>query len=417
MELPLNKNRPLVMHIDLNSCFATAAQQAFVHLRGKPLVVAAYATPNGCVLSPSVEAKTYGIKTGMTVREAKLLCHHVQVRTPDPPLVRDIHVKFKKIFSDYSPSVIPKSIDEAVIDFTPVQNILKRDLLEIGTEIKIRLKQEVGEWIRASVGIGTNRFWAKTGASFKKPDGLELVDHARIRSIYEKLKLVDLHGINVRLEARLNAYNIFTPLQFLAAPLFVLQKQVFQSIAGYYWFLRLRGYEIDAAEFGRKSFGQDYALGKKTSDPFEISQIIMKLSEKMGRRLRKHGLSSRGIHLALLYLDGTFWHRARKIDRSISTTSDIYKRLIILFNQSQKGKTVVKISVTCYELSENRQLQIGLFEEEIDKSKAVSVASDSINDRFGEFTIIPALMMDMDKVVLDRIAFGSVKELEDLYAH
>jgi len=98
MELPLNKNNPLIMHIDLNSCFATVEQQANFHLRGKPLVIAAYETPNGCVVSPSIEAKRYGIKTGMTVREARLLCRNVIVRDPDPDLVRDVHFKFKTIF-------------------------------------------------------------------------------------------------------------------------------------------------------------------------------------------------------------------------------------------------------------------------------------------------------------------------------
>src|SRR5258708_3081934 len=60
MDLPLNHNSPAIMHIDLNSCFATCAQQANPLLRGKPVVVAAYTTPNGCVVSPSIEAKNIG---------------------------------------------------------------------------------------------------------------------------------------------------------------------------------------------------------------------------------------------------------------------------------------------------------------------------------------------------------------------
>ena len=75
------------MHVDLNSCFATIEQQANPLLRGKPMVVAAYDTPNGCVVAPSIEAKQYGIKTGMTVRDARLLYPGVIVRTPDPAKV------------------------------------------------------------------------------------------------------------------------------------------------------------------------------------------------------------------------------------------------------------------------------------------------------------------------------------------
>src|SRR6266702_2828234 len=85
MDLQLNRNDPRIMHIDLNSCFATVEQQANPLLRGKPIVVAAYNSPNGCVVSPSIEAKRCGIKTGMTVRDAKLLYPQVIVKTPDPP--------------------------------------------------------------------------------------------------------------------------------------------------------------------------------------------------------------------------------------------------------------------------------------------------------------------------------------------
>jgi nucleotidyltransferase/DNA polymerase involved in DNA repair len=82
MPLPINRNLPTIMHVDLNSCFATIEQQANPLLRGKPLVVAAYNSPKGTVVAPSIEAKQYGIKTGMRVMDAKLLYPKVIVRTP-----------------------------------------------------------------------------------------------------------------------------------------------------------------------------------------------------------------------------------------------------------------------------------------------------------------------------------------------
>src|SRR3954453_12068780 len=98
MSLELNHNAPTIMHVDLNSCFATIEQQANSLLRGKPIVVAAYNSANGCVVAPSIEAKRYGIKTGMTVRDARLLCPSVIVRTPDPAKYRAVHLMFCRIF-------------------------------------------------------------------------------------------------------------------------------------------------------------------------------------------------------------------------------------------------------------------------------------------------------------------------------
>jgi len=414
-DLPLNHNKPLVMHIDLNSCFATAMQQAFPHLRGKPLAVAAYNSPRGCILAPSIEAKRFGIKTGMRVMEGKHLYKDLIIRTTDVQLVRDVHVRLKRITRDYSTIVSPKSIDEVVIDFNPVQIVIRRPLTEIASEIKARIKKEIGEWIVCSVGIGTNRFLAKTAAGLHKPNGLDVINHQNIRHIYSKLKLVDLNGINHRYQARLNINGIFTPLQLLDAPLDLLKKQVFQSITGFYWYRRIRGYEIDNVEFLRKSYGQDYALGKQTSDPEELSRILMKLCEKMGRRLRRSSKAANGIHIAILYNDYSFWHRQSLMNQPMYATRDLYRGAQLVFNQQPYKKVVAKLSVACYDLIPSAKSQLSLFDEGDDKLRKVSDAMDSINNKYGEFSITPALMIGLDNTVIDRIAFGAVKELEDLY--
>ena len=400
------------MHVDLNSCFATIEQQANPLLRGKPIVVAAYNSPNGCVVAPSIEAKIFGIKTGMTVRDARLLCPGVIVRTPDPAKYRYVHLQFRKIFGDFSPDVTPLSIDEAVIDLTQTLPLFKGTVLDIGRQIKRRFREEIGEWMRCSIGVSTNRFLAKLAASLKKPDGFEIIDHSNVLSVYEQIKLLDLSGINTRYQARLNAQGIFTPVEFYNAPLPLLKNQVFKSINGYYWYLRLRGWEIDAVDFKRKSFGNMYALGKQTRDPRELARLLMKLCEKTGRRLRRAGFSARGVHVACVYTDLSWWHQGRKFDVPAYTTSEIYVKALRLLNASECAKTVRNLAVSVYELIPSTDEQLGLFSS---PSHRVSEAMDRINDRWGEFVVTPALMMGMDDVILDRISFGGMKDLREMY--
>lgn len=407
MDLQINKNNPTLMHVDLNSCFATVEQQANPHLRGKPLVIAAYTTPNGCVVAPSIEAKKYGIKVGMTVREAKLLYEDVIVRDPDPQLVRDVHIKFVKIFKDYSPFVYPKSIDEVVVEFKGLP-AFKRGLVNIGADIKKRLRMEVGEWISCNIGISTNRFLAKLASSLHKPDGLDVITHKNILDVYSSVSLIDLNGINTRYEARLNSNGIFNPLQFLKADELFLRKNVFKSIVGHYWYLRLRGFETDDVEIKRKSFGQHFAIGKKTKDQTKLSRILMKLCEKMGRRLRRSGNEAFGIHVGIIYEDWTYFHKSKKFNRPMFTTDDLFIKSMWIFNMRDKEKKIAKISVSCFELFPAKTSQINLFDIE-DKKRKVSDALDKINDRYGEYIITPALMMDMENLVLDRIAFGNVE--------
>ena len=402
------------MHIDLNSCFATCIQQAFPHLRGKPVAIAAYTTPNGCILAPSIEAKRYGIKTGMTVREGKLLFPNLIVRPSDPILVRDVHIKFRNICRDYSPNVAPKSIDELVIDFHGMEH-LNLDLVTIAKEIKLRFRQEIGDWISCNVGIGTNRFLAKLAASLHKPDGLDIIDHGNLLDIYSKVTLIDLNGINKKYEARLNANGIFSPLDFLHADEIKLRKLVFQSVVGKYWFYRLRGFEMDDVEFERKSYGQDYALKKHTNDPKEVAQIVMKLVEKMGRRVRNVRKASHGLHVGMVYRDGTYWHKGKTFHTEAYTTQEFFKRALYILNLQPARKIIAKITVSCYGLVDSASSQEELFEYSNNERK-VSDAIDTINDRYGEYVVTPAIMMGMRNEVLDRISFGAIKELEDLYA-
>lgn len=121
-----NKAAPTIMHVDINSCFATIEQQANPLLRGKPVVVAAYTTNNGCVLTASKEAKLYGIKTGMRVRDAKYLYPRLIVLPSDPDKYRVVNQQLTALLMKYSSNISVESIDEMVIDFrhTPKLSML-----------------------------------------------------------------------------------------------------------------------------------------------------------------------------------------------------------------------------------------------------------------------------------------------------
>ena len=411
MDLPVNHNEPLVMHIDLNSCFASVEQQANRLLRGRPLVVAAYKAPNGCVLSPSIEAKQLGIKVGMSVRDAKLICKDIVVLTPDVQKVFAVHSRLMQVFRLFTDDVVPKSIDEAALNFDRCQAVIKRPLAEIAQEIKYRLRQDVGDWLRCNIGLGTNRFLAKVGAGLHKPDGFDIIDHRNLKDIYASLVLVDLPGINTRFEARLNTCGIFTPLEFFGASWDTLKRQVFHSSEGHRWHLRLRGWEVDAVNFSRKSFGHSYALPKPTADPKDLSRLIMKLSEKVGRRLRRAVQLAYGIHVACLYTDHSHWHTGCRHHQPMYATQEIYLQAQRLLNAQPTRKPVANLAISCFGLGRARPEQVALFDTDRAKNKRLADAADDLNDRYGEFMVTPAIMMAMEQEAVNRISFGNIANL------
>lgn len=411
MEMPLNDEKPLVMHIDLNSCYAIIEQQANPLIRNKPVGVAAYDSPGGFIIASSYEAKRLGIKL-MRVREAREICKDIIILTPDPEKYFDAHRRFKEVLLRYTNEVTPKSVDEFVVDFRGSRAIQEGvSLTQIGHQIKQDIKQSLGDYVTVNIGIGPNRFLAKVAAGLDKPDGLDVITYDDIPNIYGQLNLIDLPGINFRYKARLNLANIFTPLDFLEAPMPKLKKEVFKSVVGYYWYLRLRGYEVDGESFKTRSFGNDYAVGQKTSDPEKVNRLIMKLCEKTGRRLRKHDYQAQGIALALAFENGSWWHQSKRTGWLLYASQDIYRACMRLLRGVKFPARVTHIRIAVFDVVPATPVQIGLFDGTRLDTRSLAMHADKINDRYGEYTVVPASMANMQDTIIKRVPFGSVRDI------
>lgn len=432
MSLGLSDAEPRVMHIDLNSCFATIEKQANRLLRDRPVAVAAYDTPRGFVLAACYQAKAKGIKLGVNVREARAMCPGIVVLTPDPTKYREAHRRFKELLLEYTDDVVAKSIDEFVLDFTGSPALRAgKTMEEIGLDIKQRIYERLGEAVTVNVGIGTNRFLAKFAAGFNKPDGMKRIDSSNLRQTLEGMDLVDLPGINTRYKARLQSYGVVTPLDLLKADRRLLEKVIFRSIVGYYWYLRMRGYEIDKYESKRGQVGHQYALPHKTMDRQELARLLMKLCEKVGRRLRKINMTAGGIHLYLSFVNyheyqrdngfiggenkvsGNAWHKGQKLAYRLYSTNSIYRATLRLLEEADIPVEVRGMSITTFGLEpvDPEQQSLLVDERNFAAERNISDAIDEINNRYGEFVITPATMMDMSGEILDRIAFGSVRDI------
>jgi DNA polymerase-4 len=209
----------------------------------------------------------------------------------------------------------------------------------------------------------------------------------------------------------LNLAGIFTPLEFLDAPMRKLKGEVFHSIVGYYWYLRLRGHEIDAVQFGMKSFGNDFAVGDKTSDPEKVERMLMKLCEKTGRRLRKHDFQAHGVFLGLGFEDRTWWGKSKRAKVWLYSTQDIYRHIVLLLREIKFPARVTHINIAVYDLQPATPIQLGLFDGTRLDTRSLAVASDKINDRYGEFTVVPATMANMENMIIKRVPFGSVRDV------
>lgn len=405
-----NEERPLIMHIDLNSCFATVEQQARPMLRGKPIAIVNRRTEHTAIVTASYEAKAKGVKVGMKLKEAKVLCPDIIALESDPSKYRFVYHKLLDIMNDYSAHVTMKSIDEGIIDFHDTSaDIAGRDLVEIGYEIKQRLKDEIGVWMRCNIGIATNRFLAKTAAGLHKPDGLDVITSQNIVEVLGELKLTELTGIAYRNQHRLNSVGIFTPLQFLDADKVTLHKVVFKSVVGEWWYKRLRGWEVDDIETKIGRVGRQYVLERFDLTHTEILQRLHHLCESVGSRMRRQNLSARGVYVYAKTLERGYWHASVLTPLPFFSDQSIYAQAQHLMAKAPDG--LKEIGIHCYELGPLENDQISLFADQITRERQMVEAIDVVNKRYGERTLHSADTLGTGIYVSQKVPFGSTRYL------
>lgn len=405
-----NEERPLIMHIDLNSCFATVEQQSRPMLRDRPVAIVNRRTEHTSIVAASYEAKAYGIGVGVLLKDALRICPDLVPIESDPPKYRYVYHKLLDIMKSYSAHVTMKSIDEGVIDFHQTSpQIRGRDLEGIGKEIKQRLRDEVGKAMRCNIGIAPNRFLAKTAAGLNKPDGLVSIDHTSLRPTLSRLQLIDLCGIARHNQHRLNSVGIFTPLEFLDASELILRTMVFKSICGTQWHQRLRGYEVDDVARNLKTIGRQYVLEAKNLSHGAIMQRLHNLCESVGAKLRSQNKVARGVLVYAKTKSRGYWHARHVCDLPFFSDQAIYAQALLLFRQVPAG--IYEIGVSCYLLEDELSDQLSFFGDELAREQHLTEAIDTINQRFGTRTIHAANTLGTSKHVQQKIPFGSTRYL------
>lgn len=397
------------MHIDLNSAFASAEQQAWPLLRGKPMGVTNRLSPECCVIAASYEAKALGIKTGIRRSEALALCPDFIMLETDPSKYTHMYRGLIGIMKDYSPNIKMKSIDEGIINFQGCERLLKgRSLSQIGYEIKQQVYQQLGDHMRINIGIGPNQFLAKMAAGWHKPDGLDVLDYHNLINFYKSIKLEDITGIAEGYGSRLRAHDIRTPLEFLEASDELLRRKVFRSINGLHWHERLRGYEVDDYPTNLGMIGRQWVIKNPSNDDGWLRSCLHFLSDTTGVKLRYRNREARGVCVWASFSAGGGWSDKKMYHTSVYTNQDIWLRVSRLFENRPKHMVLRSMGLYLYQLEPSSRSQISMFDD-IKKANYLTQAIDEINEFYGSFSIYSADTLTGARTVKQKVPFGGTE--------
>ena len=382
----------VILHVDLDSFFATAAQQANPNLRQKPVGIVK-AKGRNCIIAASKEAKKYHVKVGSDIFEAKKLCPSIILIPADFEKYEDITYRFIEICQRYSPICEVFSLDECFVDITDTEK-LWGNAVSIALEIQKRLALEIGDYLTCSVGISKNRFLAKLASTQAKPDGIYYLDQKSVFEALDKAALMDVCGIGFGLYRRLISVGIVNFKTLRVCSLNFLYKHF-----GPFWSEHLynlaRGIDdspvIPTEKIAEaKSVSRTYTTHRNLYKREEIEGLMRNLCEEASEKARKMHLAGRYVGLALRGIQTSFYGH-----KTLKTYIDDGKILFKICKQifaNWEGQCLRFCGVTLSMLAKNEYQSIPLFPQDQRRGSLIA-AVDSINNQFGDYTVFPAQLL------------------------
>lgn len=373
------------MHIDMNAFFASVEQSANPALQGKPVAVVG-GSGRTVITTSSYEARARGVKTGMAVWEAKRACPELIIVVGDNKKYQYTSTEINRIFRDYTPEVEVFSIDESWLDVTHSLSIFG-SAVNIAYKIKSRIKQQFN--ITCSIGIAPNKLLAKLASDMEKPDGLTVFQPADVPQLLENMPVQELCGIGKKMQQHLNMMGIYTCGELGRCDEARLTRKF--GIIGKR--LKEMGQGTDnrpVVPYGKeddvKSVSHSRTLEQDISDPREIRRFILQLSEMVGSRARRYGVTGKTIHLYVRYADFfSSWGKQSTLPSYVNRTDDIYNAAVSILETVELEQPVRLLGISLSGLRYQLE-QLPLFEEERKKTEAIK-AMDEVNARFGGMAV------------------------------
>lgn len=399
--LPQQKAQPLrSLFLDLNSYFASVEQNECPELRDKPVAVVPMLADTTCVIAASYEAKACGIRTGTLVADAKRLCPDLVLLDSTPALYTHYHRRVLEVVETVLPIERVCSIDEMRFSLLGKEREPGEARL-LAQRLKAALYEGVGPCMTCSIGIASNSFLAKLGTEMEKPNGLVVLEQSTIPSCFENLKLTDFTGINKRMQARLNASGIFTPMELYAKSEREL-RAAFGSVVGARWWYLLRGYILSDDEEPRKSLSHSHILPPELRTDNGCKEVILRLLQKATARLRANGLWAGHVAFFVKGLSKS-WRAETTMPPSQDTL--LFNEAFVEAWEERDFERPLGVGVCFTKLCVAEQVTPSLFDETGERAK-LNDAVDSVNSKFGKNTVYLAGMQKAKDTADEKIAFN-----------
>lgn len=384
-----------ILHVDMDAFYASVEQRDDPSLKGRPVVVGG--NTRGVVAAASYEARKFGIRSAMPMRDALRRC-------PDlcriPPRMSHYQAVSKEVFSifrEFTPLVEGLSLDEAFLDVSESLHLFG-DEVTIAGDIKKRIRERTE--LTASVGVAPNKLVAKIASDLDKPDGLFVVTDENMREVLDPLPVRVIPGIGPETLAKLKRVNISTIRDLRCArdhdldPIFGRFAQRTRDRAAGIDDRPVQPSRPDKSISAEETFDQDLA------EQNEMHRQLLGLCEKTASRLRAKELVAGTVQVKIRQSDFSTFTRQRSLRPPGNGTETLYAaatRLLDTWLAENPGARVRLLGVGGSDLAKDAQPD--LFSPEISAGGSqLDQTVDEIRDKFGDVSLSRARALDSDQI-------------------
>jgi len=368
-----------IIHVDMDAFFAAVEVRDDPSLRGKPLIIGALPHERGVVATCSYEAREYGVRSAMSIKEAYRLCPQGIYMHPNGEKYKAASDQIQKIWLEYTDIVEFISLDEGFLDVTGSAAFFG-GAKKIGLAIKERTKSETG--LTCSVGIGYSMMSAKLASEEKKPDGyFEILSPEALRDLIIDRNVRIIYGVGPQTAAELQSIGISTV------------RGIYENTQAVVNLLGNHGRQIIALANGidnraietytaAQSIGKERTFQQDITDTDYLKDVLRLIAKDISYQLRLKKTYCRTVTLKVTFKD------MKKITRSksgdpINRADDIYRVAASLLDKVDK-RPIRLVGISLSGFTDDTMKQLSLLDPDLDgKGEKLDAVKMDLQRKYG----------------------------------
>lgn len=386
---------PIIFHIDVNSAYLSwtavekLKQGADIDLREIPAIIGGnQESRHGVVLAKSVPAKRYGIRTGEPVANAFRKCPNLIMEPPNHKMYSIYSKELMEFLRQYTSDIEQVSVDECYMDFTGIAYKYTSPV-EAAVEIKNKILEQFG--FTVNIGISTNKLLAKMASDFEKPNRVHTLFPEEVSKKMWPLPVSSLYmagraSVEVLRKLEINTIGELagTNPRIVELHLKSHGKMLWEFANG------IDHAKVQSEETNAKGIGNSTTLARDVADKETAKEVLLWLSESVGKRLRKAGQKAQMISVEIKYYNFRSVSHQRQMRRAAYEDKTLYENACALFEELWNGEPIRLLGIRTSKLvEETAPEQLSIFDIQQEKPKdekhrKLDKALDEIRKRFGE---------------------------------